>query len=282
MRRFASVFLFLLLLSASALADGTRFPEDTWAVVSNPNEGDCLNLREHPWQDSASLGKYYNGTQVLLVAEYEDSPDWVYVQVGQGVGSAEGFMMKRYLCMNPAEEAVLPVNPIRTLREDTALCSLRSTGEVRDTLTLLPAGAQVTVLGYTDNYLHVSAGSRVGYLRMDAVGDGQPETFVRFDGMVGDYITIASLEEAEDGWLVRITAVYGWQMEPEHRLMAWQVHVDGQYAGDAEQAKTDDPALFLLKLPQGAAIPGQISLTPVLEAEGPSGRDTITLTIRME
>lgn len=282
MRRFASVFLFLLLLSASALADGTRFPEDTWAVVSNPNEGDCLNLREHPWQDSASLGKYYNGTQVLLVAEYEDSPDWAYVQVGQGAGSAEGFMMKRYLCMNPAKEAVLPVNPIRTLREDAALCSLRSTGEVRETLTLLPAGAQVTVLGYTDNYLHVSAGSRVGYLRMEAVGDGQPETFVRFDGMVGDYITIASLEEAEDGWLVRITAVYGWQTEPEHRLMAWQVHVDGQYAGDAEQAQTDDPSLFLLKLPKGASVPGQISLTPVLEAEGPSGHDMIILTIRME
>ena len=280
MRRLASVLLCLLLLPVVALADGTRFPEDTWAVVSNPSAADCLNLREHPWQDSASLGKYYNGTQVLLVAEYADSPDWVYVQVGQGAGSAEGFMMKRYLCMNPSEEAVLPVNPIRTLREDTALYSLRSTGEVRDTLTLLPAGAQVTVLGYTDNYLHVSAGSRVGYLRMDAVGDGQPETFVRFDGMVGDYITIASLEEAEDGWLVRISAVYGWQMEPEHRLMAWQVHVDGQYAGDA--AQTDDPALFLLKLPQGAAVPGQISLTPVLEADGPSGRDTITLTIRME
>lgn len=116
MRRFASVFLCLLLLPVVALADGTRFPEDTWAVVSNPSAEDCLNLREHPWQDSASLGKYYNGTQVRLVAEYADSPDWVYVQVGQGAGSAEGFMMKRYLCMNPAEEAVLPVNPIRTLR----------------------------------------------------------------------------------------------------------------------------------------------------------------------
>lgn len=282
MRRFASVLLCLLLLPVVALADGTRFPEDTWAVVNNPNAADCLNLREHPWQDSTSLGKYYNGTQVLLVAEYADSPDWVYVQVGQGAGSAEGFMMKRYLCMNPAEEAVLPVNPIRTLREDTALCSLRSTGEVRDTLTLLPAGAQVTVLGYTNNYLHVSVGSRVGYVRPDAVGDGEPRTLVRFEGLVKDYLTSATLEEAEDGWLVRITAVYGWQTEPEHRLMAWQVHVDGQYAGDAEQAQTDDPALFLLKLPKGASVPGQISLTPVLEAEGPSGHDMIILTIRME
>ena len=88
MRRLASVLLCLLLLPVVALADGTRFPEDTWAVVSNPNEGDCLNLREHPWQDSTSLGKYYNGTQVLLVSEYADSPDWVYVQVGQGAGSA--------------------------------------------------------------------------------------------------------------------------------------------------------------------------------------------------
>ena len=102
MRRFASVFLCLLLLPVVALADGSRFPEDTWAVVSNPSAEDCLNLREHPWQDSASLGKYYNGTQVRLVAEYAYSPDWVYVQVGQGAGSAEAFMMKRYLRMNPA------------------------------------------------------------------------------------------------------------------------------------------------------------------------------------
>ena len=280
MRRPASVFLFLLLLSASALADGTRFPEDTWAVVSNPNEGDCLNLREHPWQDSASLGKYYNGTQVLLVAEYEDSPDWAYVQVGQGAGSAEGFMMRRYLCMNPAKEAVLPVNPIRTLREDAALCSLRSTGEVRETLALLPAGTQVTVMGYTDAYLHVTVGSRVGYVPADAAGDGARRTLVCFEGMVGDYVTSAALEETEDGWLVRISAVYGWQMEPEHRLMAWQVHVDGHYAGDAAQA--DDPAQFLLMLPKGSSAPGQISLTPVLEAEGPSGHDMIILTIRME
>ena len=39
--------------------------------------------------------------------------------------------------------------------------------------------------------------------------------------------------------------------------------------------------LFLLLLSASSA-PGQISLTPVLEAEGPSGFDTISLTVRME
>ena len=39
--------------------------------------------------------------------------------------------------------------------------------------------------------------------------------------------------------------------------------------------------LFLLLLSASSA-PGQISLTPVLEAEGPSGHDMIILTIRME
>ena len=39
--------------------------------------------------------------------------------------------------------------------------------------------------------------------------------------------------------------------------------------------------LFLLLL-SASALPGQISLTPVLEAKGPSGFDTISLTVRME
>lgn len=39
--------------------------------------------------------------------------------------------------------------------------------------------------------------------------------------------------------------------------------------------------LFLLLL-SASAVSRQISLTPVLEAEGPSGFDMITLTVRME
>ena len=39
--------------------------------------------------------------------------------------------------------------------------------------------------------------------------------------------------------------------------------------------------LFLLLL-SASAVSRQISLTPVLEVEGPSGFDTISLTVRME
>ena len=66
-----------------------------YAVVANPNRADRLHLREMADRNSRSLGKYYNGTPVLVLAE---EGDWAQVTVG----GRQGYMMKRYLAFGEA------------------------------------------------------------------------------------------------------------------------------------------------------------------------------------
>ena len=155
------VFLLLVMLPLSALADGTHFPSGTYAVVNNPDSGDCLNLREHPWQDAKSVGKYYNGTLVRLVAEYETSPDWVEVEIGHDRGAAFGFMMKAYLA-DAAQTTVESMLPTRTANGELRLLA-SPIGDAK-LLALLPSGTVYTVLGYRDSYLHVQVNGAVGYV----------------------------------------------------------------------------------------------------------------------
>ena len=64
---------------------------DRLTIVTNPNTADRLNLREKPDRNSASLGKYFNGT-VVQILEYQD--DWTYVRTPDG---KTGWMMTEYL-----------------------------------------------------------------------------------------------------------------------------------------------------------------------------------------
>ena len=155
------VFLLLLTLPLCALADGTRYPSGTYAVVSNPDPADCLNLRAHPALTADSVGKYYNGTLVRLVAEYETSPDWVEVEIGHARGSACGFMMKRYLA-DAAQTAVESRQPMRTAQKELRLLA-GPAGDAK-VLALLAPGTPYTVLGYRDGYEHVQACGCMGYV----------------------------------------------------------------------------------------------------------------------
>ena len=155
------LLLLLFMLPLSALADGTYFPSGTYAVVNNPDSGDCLNLREHPWMEAESVGKYYNGTLVRLVAEYETSPDWVYVEIGHDRGSAFGFMMKRYLA-DAKKTPVQSMHPVHTAQQEVRL--LASPIGDASVLAVFPAGTSYTVLGYSEDYLHVQVSGALGYL----------------------------------------------------------------------------------------------------------------------
>ena len=165
MKRFLILFL-LLMLPLSALADGNRFPSGTYAVVNNPDPGDCLNLREHPWPEAESAGKYYNGTLVRLVAEYETSPDWVEVEIGHDRGAAFGFMMKRYLS-DATQTAVESAHPVCTANGELRLLA-SPVGDAK-LLAVLPSGTVYTILGYRDDYLHVQVNGALGYLHSSSL-----------------------------------------------------------------------------------------------------------------
>lgn len=82
-----------------------------WATPNNPHLLDRLHLRAEPSRESASLGKYYNGTPVFVL---EHGEEWTRVRVG----GTEGYMMTQFLLFG--QEAALsdsrawplyPVNP---------------------------------------------------------------------------------------------------------------------------------------------------------------------------
>ncbi len=75
---------------AAGNASGGPLKGYTYAYVSNPNSREKLNLRSTASQNSASLGRYGNGTQVKLLAT---GATWCKVQVS----GRTGYMMTKYL-----------------------------------------------------------------------------------------------------------------------------------------------------------------------------------------
>ena len=135
--------LWLALTAAPALAGGADL---AYAVVNNPNPNDRLNLRVSPTRDTLSLGKYYNGVTVKILA-YADSA-WAHVQVGDVVG----YMMTQYLVVYDGGnnwKTVEPVMPQAELRNPYADSQylLSSTDTAMQQLVPIPNGAPITVLG---------------------------------------------------------------------------------------------------------------------------------------
>ena len=63
-----------------------------WALVTNPNPADRLNLRAQPDKKSPSLGKYYSGAPVRIL---ENTGEWARVNIF----GVEGWMMTKYLAI---------------------------------------------------------------------------------------------------------------------------------------------------------------------------------------
>lgn len=87
MRRWLCVLLTMLLC---VFYGGTALAEQI-LVVANPDPEDRLHLRVSTSTTSASLGKYYNGTQVVVLKTYANG--WAKVQIGP----LDGYMMTQYL-----------------------------------------------------------------------------------------------------------------------------------------------------------------------------------------
>ena len=86
-----------------------------WAVVNNPNPEDRLHLRIHPDKNATSLGKYYNGSPVRILATREE---WVEVDVF----GVTGWMMKKYLALGEAGHQVKAVFPARVAVDTRKIC----------------------------------------------------------------------------------------------------------------------------------------------------------------
>ena len=133
-----------------------------YAYVCNPDPTDRLHLRAAPSASAASLGKYYNGVQVLVL----DDAGGGYLHVL--VSSLEGYMRADYLSTRPVASA----QPVVTVSNP------RGTGaNVRSAPSLSAAypwvahnGETLTVLAVReDGWLHVRYQGEYGFVRGELV-----------------------------------------------------------------------------------------------------------------
>ena len=84
-----------------------------WALVTNPDPADRLNLRESPDKKSPSLGKYYSGAPVRIL---ENNGEWAKVDI-LGV---QGWMMTEYLAIGDEMMSVEYAGPWLSTRDGGA------------------------------------------------------------------------------------------------------------------------------------------------------------------
>lgn len=131
------------------------------AVVSNPDAADRVHLRIEPDSNSKSLGKYYNGVQVVINSDIFST--WVEVAIGNLVG----YMKSECLCLisNPSPtKSAIPVliinnpNPSHNLhlREDQTTRS--------KSLGLYPNGTEVLLMGFNSEWAHVIVDGKMGFM----------------------------------------------------------------------------------------------------------------------
>ena len=133
-----------------------------YAYVCNPDSTDRLHLRAAPSANAASLGKYYNGVQVLVL----DDAGGGYLHVL--VGPLEGYMKASYLSSRPVASAQ-PVVTVRNARGTGA--NVRSAPSSSAAYPWVARnGETLTVLAVReDGWLHVNYQGMGGFVRGELV-----------------------------------------------------------------------------------------------------------------
>lgn len=140
--------------------------EYTAAVSCPPQER--LHLRETPWLDSGSLGKYYNGTQVIINGSAENG----FLPVS--VGGFQGYMKEEFLAVSgtAAYDSVVSGMPILRVTTPSGRLHLRSAqNTASQSLGLYADGTLVTLCGLTDEWAHVLVGGQIGFMLRKYLSD---------------------------------------------------------------------------------------------------------------
>ena len=181
----------------------------TACVVNNPNPADRLHLRSVPRTDAASLGKYYNGTPVTVLAD--DNSGWVKVRIGEDAGGAEGYIQKRYLAVGDDCASVKPAFPL--YQATSSGWDLYSFPRVYDNAGRTFGVENIEVLGVAENWWHVRIREHTGYLRADALAIvSNPNPDDRLSLHEKPQTGAAALGEYYNGTIVRLVSIYqnGW------------------------------------------------------------------------
>lgn len=145
------IMLLLGMALAAAMLAAVPLALAQSAVVDNGSDlTSRLNLRAQPSKDAASLGKFYSGTAVDVVADAGDG--WAQVSVG----GVEGYMMTQYLSADGSgvrdgtydRRVVSPYGTQSVVLRDRPSDSY-------DAVAMLTVGETVRVLGTSGDYYYV-------------------------------------------------------------------------------------------------------------------------------
>lgn len=130
------------------------------AQVHNPISTDRLNLRVEKTENSASLGKYYNGCTVAIVQKGNDG--WSRVRIG----NLEGYMKNQFLDFNAPKDQQTEMLPKVTIQNSNGQgVNLRKQASTHvNAVALYPNGTQVQVLGIAGEWCHVLIDGEIGFM----------------------------------------------------------------------------------------------------------------------
>ena len=130
------------------------------ATVHNPNAKDRLNLRQKASTASATLGKYYSGVVVEQLSAEKNG--WMQVRIG----NLEGYMQTKYLEYGANAKAVQSAMPNVKIKNagGTGLNLREKQSTTAKSLGLYKNGTNVTVLGISETWAHVSVAGKTGFM----------------------------------------------------------------------------------------------------------------------
>lgn len=145
---FCALILSLCLMMTMALpcAVGSTMKAFDTALVNNPNPADRLNLRAEPSQSALSLGRYYNGTSVVVLEQLDDQ--WVKVRIGSRA-PLEGYMDAAYLTCGEA------LNVMPRYISGSSAWELFRQPSAQGAYDMYGYGQAVWLMGFTDQWWHV-------------------------------------------------------------------------------------------------------------------------------
>ena len=286
-----TMMLFCLYASASTQAVSL-------AIVNNPNPDDRLNLRSEPTTNSTSVAKYFNGTYVTVVDQYND--EWVFVEIGNTNGGiAKGYMSSKYLAFDGSGLSITTATPVLVIQNPYGqglhlrkMPDITTEKTASSSIGLFRNGTEVMVLGVLNDWYHVQVGGMTGFMRRygfqtDLGGTGsqakpqtegknttstvfsQQQTIQDTHG----YTVTASVTEAVQGkYLITVNLSLNGVML-NGTLLSYNVYADGSYLGRLEvkgsagNTAEGVPVSFENSFSPSGAV-SQIELRPVWSRSG--------------
>ena len=132
------------------------------AAVNNPNPADRLHLRTEPMTGAKSLGKYYNGVQVMIDGPVDQ--EWIKVVVG----NLKGYMKSEYLVISgegkPYPASAMPILVVSNPNTAANLHLRQGQSTSSRSLGLYPNGTQVVLMGFSSEWAHVIVNGQMGFM----------------------------------------------------------------------------------------------------------------------